>query len=81
MHYPGEGQLNESNTGQSQRVKYSRRGGALRPPLGASPLRVTPMTAWTCYLCKSVGLGGSSAYQRHYLTHHAEDLNAEWVNR
>jgi hypothetical protein len=39
------------------------------------------MSAWTCYLCKSIGLGGSSAYQRHYLTHHAEELQAELVTK
>jgi hypothetical protein len=39
------------------------------------------MSAWTCYLCKCAGPGGPKEYQRHYLTHHASDLNAEWVNR
>lgn len=39
------------------------------------------MSAWTCHLCKAFGPGGPTAYQRHYLTHHAEQLQDEWVNR
>lgn len=39
------------------------------------------MSAWTCYICKSAAPGGPAEYRRHYLTHHAEDLQSEWVNR
>ena len=39
------------------------------------------MATFTCYICKSAAPGGPAEYRRHYLTHHASDLQAELVNR